>query len=129
MGCSDWSAHRAIPPLPIPGERDLVALTHEIRTLDAGSAARTYRSTLVAYGNDRHSAMARTVGIPVALAALGVLDGRIGVRGVQGATDESVYGPVLEGLEERGIGGGDKYATVDVFTERQRRREKQGMRV
>ncbi|KAL1719908.1 Saccharopine dehydrogenase-domain-containing protein [Schizophyllum commune] len=123
----------------LPGERDLVALTHEIRTLDAGSAARTYRSTLVAYGNHRHSAMARTVGIPVALAALGVLDGRIGVRGVQGATDGSVYGPVLEGLEERGIGmketvervpeDGDKYAILDVFTERQRLKEKKGRRV
>ncbi|KAL1742987.1 Saccharopine dehydrogenase-domain-containing protein [Schizophyllum fasciatum] len=115
----------------LPGERDLVALTHEIRTVDHAAAARTYRSTLVAYGNDRHSAMARTVGIPVALAALGVLDGRIGVRGVQGATDGSVYGPVLEGLEERGIGmkesvervpeAGDRYAILDIFSERQQR--------
>ncbi|KAI5891707.1 uncharacterized protein SCHCODRAFT_02629850 [Schizophyllum commune H4-8] len=136
----DAFAHLLIAKLRfLPGERDLVALTHEIRTVDASSAARTYRSTLIAYGNDRHSAMARTVGIPVALAALGVLDGRIGVRGVQGATDGSVYRPVLEGLEERGIGmketvervpeGGDRYAILDVFTERQGHKEKKGRRI
>lgn len=120
----------------LPGERDMVALTHEIRTTDQRSAARTYRSTLVAYGTERHSAMARTVGIPVALAALSVLDGRIGVRGVQGATDGSVYAPVLEGLEEAGIGmvesvervpeGGDEYSILETFERRQRsRRERQ----
>jgi len=48
--------------------------------------------------------MARTVGLPVAIAALNVLDGRVAIRGVAGPTDSSIYRPVLMGLEEAGLG-------------------------
>lgn len=48
--------------------------------------------------------MSRCVGLPVAFAALQVLDGGVSMRGVAGPTDESVYGAVLRGLEEVGLG-------------------------
>jgi len=88
-----------------PHERDMVVLSHEIVTQRRGVPEKeVHTSSLITYGTDRASAMARTVGIPVAIAALNVLDGKIAVRGVRGPTDASIYKPVLHGLEELGLG-------------------------
>ena len=89
-----------------PRERDLVLLHHEVVARDPwGGAERVYTSSLSAYGDARASAMARTVGLPVAFAALRVLDGSVRATGVCGPTaDEAVWRGVLEGLEGRGLG-------------------------
>ena len=39
-----------------------------------------------------------------AFAALNILDGKVAIRGVTGPSDPSVYGPVLQELEEVGLG-------------------------
>jgi alpha-aminoadipic semialdehyde synthase len=88
-----------------PRERDLVILHHEVVARDPGGAERVYTSSLTAYGDARASAMARTVGLPVAFAALRVLDGSVLATGVCGPTaDEAVWRGVLEGLESKGLG-------------------------
>ena len=89
-----------------PRERDLVLLHHEIVARDPGGGAeRVYTSSLTAYGDARASAMARTVGLPVAFAALRVLEGSVRATGVCGPTaDEAVWRGVLEGLESKGLG-------------------------
>lgn len=89
-----------------PNERDLVLLHHEIVACDPRSGAeQVHTSTLTAYGDTRASAMARTVGLPVAFAAQRVLDGAVRATGVCGPTaDEAVWKGVLEGLESRGLG-------------------------
>jgi alpha-aminoadipic semialdehyde synthase len=89
-----------------PHERDLVLLHHEIVARDRYSGAeQVHTSTLTAYGDARASAMARTVGLPVAFAARRVLDGAVRATGVCGPTmDEAVWKGVLEGLESRGLG-------------------------
>ena len=89
-----------------PHERDLVLLHHEIVARDRRSGAEgVHTSTLTAYGDARASAMARTVGLPVAFAARRVLDGAVRATGVCGPTaDEAVWKGVLEGLESRGLG-------------------------
>jgi len=99
-----------------PHERDLVLLHHEIVARDPHSSKnnsnaapkgteQVHTSTLIAYGDARASAMARTVGLPVAFAARRVLDGAVSARGVCGPTeDEAVWRGVLEGLERRGLG-------------------------
>lgn len=48
--------------------------------------------------------MSKTVGLPLAFAALRVLDGGIRTRGVAGPFGEEVYKPVLAGLAEMGLG-------------------------
>ncbi|KAH9047781.1 Saccharopine dehydrogenase-domain-containing protein [Lactarius hengduanensis] len=89
-----------------PRERDLVLLHHEVVARDPSSGTeRVYTSSLTAYGDARASAMARTVGLPVAFAALRVLDGSVRATGVCGPiADEAVWRGVLEGLESKGLG-------------------------
>ena len=89
-----------------PDERDLVLLHHEIVARDRYTGTeQVHTSTLTAYGDTRASAMARTVGLPVAFAAQRVLDGAVRATGVCGPTaDEAVWKGVLEGLESRGLG-------------------------
>lgn len=91
-----------------PSERDMVVLMHEISTGPTFAHGRnvgreTYTSTLIVYGTPTSTAMSRTVGLPVALATLAILDGQVHARGVHGPTMEGVYGPVLRGLEENGL--------------------------
>jgi len=86
-------------------ERDMVVLAHEIVAQPShGGPEEVFTSSLITYGTPKASAMARTVGLPVAFAALNVVDGKIGLRGVRGPGDVSVYEPVLRGLEEVGLG-------------------------
>ncbi|TFK25840.1 hypothetical protein FA15DRAFT_638562 [Coprinopsis marcescibilis] len=92
-----------------PRERDMVVLSHEFITRDHHPSTPTeetvYTSSLIAYGNDEGSAMARTVGIPVAIAAITVAEGKVdpSVRGVAGPTHRTVYEPVLSGLAKVGL--------------------------
>ncbi|MGV3641771.1 MAG: saccharopine dehydrogenase C-terminal domain-containing protein, partial [Adhaeribacter sp.] len=61
-------------------------------------------SSLAVTGEDeRQTAMARTVGLPVGILAGMILQGRIAQRGVLIPTAPEIYGPVLAELEELGI--------------------------
>ncbi|KAH7099522.1 Saccharopine dehydrogenase-domain-containing protein [Auriculariales sp. MPI-PUGE-AT-0066] len=90
----------------LPGERDLVVLAHEIVAKAADGAEETWTSQLTVYGSRNESAMSRTVGLPVALAALRVLDGSVGVRGVAGPGDDPdvLCKGILGDLEAAGLG-------------------------
>ena len=91
--------------LPLPAtSRDMVVLHHEIDAVfDDGSKERTL-STFVHYGQPGGlTAMAHTVGLPAALGARMLLDGRLERRGCLSPTDEDVYQPVLAALEAEGL--------------------------
>jgi hypothetical protein len=61
-------------------------------------------STLVLEGeNDYHTAMAKTVGLPLAMALRRYLLGEIGLRGVQIPIQPEIYKPILTELEEWGV--------------------------
>jgi len=61
-------------------------------------------STMVAIGQDQtYTAMAKTVGLPVAIATLAILNGKIKTSGVQIPISKEVYTPILKELEEYGI--------------------------
>ncbi|KAF8327879.1 Saccharopine dehydrogenase-domain-containing protein [Cantharellus anzutake] len=103
-----------------PGERDMVILNHELVTIPStarfdptlahgtshSGPHQVHTSTLVAYGDtspDGSSAMARTVGLPLAFAALRILNGDIRVRGVRAPVDEEIYKVLLEDLRGEGM--------------------------
>jgi saccharopine dehydrogenase (NAD+, L-glutamate forming) len=61
-------------------------------------------ATMVNIGEDQvETAMARTVGLPVAMATLRILNGEITTPGVQLPINREVYEPILKELEEYGI--------------------------
>lgn len=88
------------------GERDLVLLHHEIVAQSPSTGnEEVHTSSLVAYGDSRASAMARTVGLPLAFAVRSVLDGSVHARGVCGpGADKAVWTNVLQGLHRVGLG-------------------------
>ena len=58
-------------------------------------------STMVTIGEDQtYTAMAKTVGLPVAMATIAILNGKITTPGVQIPIAKEVYGPILKELEE-----------------------------
>lgn len=95
----------------LPGERDMVILSHEVITEPSNSNSsgahaqrEVHTSSLVTYGEvGGNSAMSRTVGIPLASATLRILDGEVRTRGVVAPVDSEIYRPVLEDLRGRSI--------------------------
>jgi saccharopine dehydrogenase (NAD+, L-glutamate forming) len=62
-------------------------------------------ATMVVLGEDSEvTAMAKTVGLPVAIAARLILQGAIQTPGVQIPISAEIYNPMLEELEQNGIG-------------------------
>ena len=86
-----------------PGERDMVVL-HHVFTAEIQGSSRTITSSLIDFGiPGGHSAMARTVSLPVAIGARMILEGRIHSTGVQIPVSEDIYQPVLKELENLNI--------------------------
>ncbi len=86
------------------GERDMIVLRHEFLVRRRDGRAERIRSTLIDYGiPGGDSAMARTVGLPVAIAARLVLEGRIRQAGVRLPFDRGTYEPILAELKTFGL--------------------------
>ena len=59
---------------------------------------------MVCLGDDQtYTAMAKTVGLPVAIATLLILNGKITTPGVQLPIKKEVYLPILSELEQFGV--------------------------
>jgi saccharopine dehydrogenase-like NADP-dependent oxidoreductase len=86
-----------------PADKDLIVMVHEIGYTRSG-VAYTAQSSLIIEGEDSlQTAMARTVGLPLGIAAILVLDGCIPLTGVHIPILPVIYEPVLEELERQGI--------------------------
>jgi hypothetical protein len=85
------------------GERDMIVMRHEIEA-EYPDRRESITSTLVVHGQpDGDSAMARTVGLPAAVATRRVLEGLDTRPGVRIPTEPDVYEPILDELEGLGI--------------------------
>ncbi len=86
-----------------PGDKDMVVMLHEI-DYRVGSQESGVRSSLVVKGeNNLRTAMAKTVGLPLGIAAKHILNGRIRLTGLQIPTSKEIYVPVLAELEKYGV--------------------------
>jgi len=86
-----------------PGERDMVVLLHDF-VAEYSDRRERIRSWLVDFGIPHgDTAMARTVGLPAAIAIRLILQGGIRLTGVHIPVLPEIYGPVLAELKERGI--------------------------
>lgn len=86
-----------------PGERDMVVLLHDF-VAEYPDRRERIRSWLVDFGIPHgDTAMARTVGLPAAIATRLILQGVIRLTGVHIPVLPEIYRPVLAELEERGV--------------------------
>jgi saccharopine dehydrogenase-like NADP-dependent oxidoreductase len=86
-----------------PGERDMLVLQHQFEAAFPGGNERVI-STMVDFGQPHgYTSMARTVGLPAAIAVKLILHGQIDLLGVQTPVTPEIYAPVLEELEGLGI--------------------------
>jgi saccharopine dehydrogenase (NADP+, L-glutamate forming) len=84
-------------------DKDLVVMWHRFRYSVKGKT-KEIQSSLVAKGSDPvHTAMAKTVGLPMAIAVKLLLQGKIAQRGVVIPVMKEIYEPVLEELGKLGV--------------------------
>lgn len=89
-----------------PGDRDLVVMQHQfVYTLPAtGTKEHLLTSSLVIEGRDaNHTAMALTVGLPLAIVVKLFLTGAMRLSGVQIPIHPEIYNPMLAELAQHGI--------------------------
>jgi len=86
-----------------PEDKDMIVMQHQFDYILDNQRKKIY-STLSYIGQDTYNtAMAATVGLPVAIIAKLILEGKIVQSGVQLPITPEVYNPVLEELESYGI--------------------------
>ena len=86
-----------------PDDKDMIVMYHKFG-YEINGKEKQIDSTMVCLGDDQtYTAMAKTVGLPVAIAALKILNGEITTAGVQLPISKEVYEPILKELEAYGV--------------------------
>ena len=84
-------------------DKDMIVMQH-LFGYELNGEKQQIESSMVCIGdNQTYTAMAKTVGLPVAIATLKILNGEIKTPGVQMPISKEVYEPILKELEENGI--------------------------
>ncbi len=86
-----------------PEDKDMIVMYHKFG-YELNGKKEQIDSKMVCIGDDQtYTAMAKTVGLPVAMATLLILNGKITTPGVQLPIKKEVYLPILKELEEHGV--------------------------
>ncbi len=92
-----------------PEDKDMIVMLHKFG-FELNGVKKQIESSMVVIGRDQvYTAMSDTVGLPVAMATLKILNKQITRPGVQIPINQEVYEPILEELKEYGV----------VFTEKE----------
>ncbi|MBT1689691.1 saccharopine dehydrogenase C-terminal domain-containing protein [Dawidia soli] len=90
-----WALH--------PADKDFIVMWHRFR-YTLGGVEKVIQASLVATGEDAvRTAMAKTVGLPLAIAATLLLQGKLAARGVLIPISPEFYNPILAELSTLGI--------------------------
>jgi saccharopine dehydrogenase-like NADP-dependent oxidoreductase len=87
----------------VQGDKDFIVMWHRFGYELNGSVKSITAHLTVAGENELQTAMAKTVGLPLGIAAKLLLEGRIKERGVVIPVKKEIYGPVLDELKVMGI--------------------------
>lgn len=94
-------------------ERDMVLMHHDIHGIFSDDVVEVHNSSLQVFGDEKMTAMSKTVGYTTAIAAELILDGTIQRKGLLLPTQKEIYIPCLKALEQEGL----KFEeTTGVFT-------------
>ncbi len=86
-----------------PEDKDMIVMYHKFG-YELNGEKKQIDSHMVLTGEDQtYTAMAKTVGLPVAMAAIKILNKEITTPGVQRPIKKEVYEPILEEMEKHGI--------------------------
>jgi saccharopine dehydrogenase-like NADP-dependent oxidoreductase len=86
-----------------PADKDMIVMQHEIIYEVAGKKHEIISSLIVKGKDSIHTAMAKTVGLPLGIAAKLILNGTINLTGLHLPILKEVYIPVLKELEDNGV--------------------------
>lgn len=82
-----------------PHDKDMIVMLHEI-DYEIGGEKKSIKSCLIVKGDDeQRTAMAKTVGLPLGIAAKLILQGKIKLTGLHIPVAKEIYEPVLAELE------------------------------
>lgn len=86
-----------------PADKDMIVMLHEFEYDQAGEN-KSLKSGLVVKGEDSlRTAMAKTVGLPLGIAAKLILNDGLKLKGLHIPTVKEIYEPVLKELEKAGV--------------------------
>ena len=86
-----------------PADKDMIVMLHEFE-FELEGKINILKSCLIVKGEDSlRTAMAKTVGLPLGIAAKLILNGTIKLKGLHIPTAKDIYEPVLNELETAGI--------------------------
>ena len=84
-------------------DKDMIVMYHKFGYVLKGKKHQI-DSTMVCIGEDQtYTAMSKTVGLPVAIGAIKVLNGIINEKGVQIPIKKQIYLPILNELRKYGV--------------------------
>ncbi len=85
-------------------DKDMVVMYHEFKYINKSGIENKIISTMGCIGEDStYTAMSKTVGLPLAIACLLILNKEINLTGIQTPINKEIYEPVLKELENYGI--------------------------
>ena len=85
-------------------DKDMIVMYHEFGYETSLGENEKIISTMVCKGkDDTYTAMAKTVGLPLAISSILLLDNKINLTGIHTPIDKEIYNPVLKELEANGI--------------------------
>lgn len=86
-----------------PGDKDMIVMQHQFEYV-LNNTNKKINSSLVVIGDDEvYTAMAKTVGLPLAITIKNFLTGKFKLYGVQIPTVKEIYEPLLSELEGLGV--------------------------
>jgi len=85
------------------GDKDMIVMQHYFGYTDNGIEKSIISSLVVKGDSDSHTAMAKTVGLPLAITVKNLLIGKLNISGVCIPTTPEIYNPLLDELKLFGI--------------------------
>ena len=86
-----------------PEDKDMIVMVHEIEFEKEGKLYKTTSSLIVKGQDAMETAMSKTVGLPLGIAAKLILEGKLKEKGLLIPISQNIYEPVLKELSTNGI--------------------------
>ncbi len=87
----------------LPDDKDMIVMVHEIGYNKNGEHKKVVSSMIAKGNNQIHTAMARTVGLPLGIAAKLIMQGKIKSAGLHIPVSPEIYEPLLAELQDHSI--------------------------